>query len=496
MTGRWVLRGTLTLLTPLHVGSGRTEAGLRIRREDDPETKQGAEVSAVARDHADQPYIPGSSLKGVLRSWLTRMSAGDMDAIERVFGRQAVKDDSGFGGVAEFADCFLDVRPGTVTLPHAQGGRATAVMAGVSIARETGAAAPRLLAHRSVVPPGSRFTVVVTGDDADIDDMAYIAAALEGFNHAGTPLSLGRGGGHGDGRATWTLTSFARVPDDPQELLALLDQGVWSEGVLIDAQDLLARKLADIRPTLRPGGRIGVELRLTFDGPVLVNDPSIVRGPRQPIRFAEGRYVLPGSSLRGVLRARAERILRTLVGQETLPQAHAALIDHIFGATSRKGRLTVDTFELAGPVERPRFEMIAIDRFTGGGADGRKFATEPLWRPAFAGRLALDLDGVSPAAIGLLVLVFRDLAEGDISIGSGAAKGYGACRIDATRTRWQVHPPNPTHPLAELLAKLEGALAGDGGAVRQGAVADTLRTCVGALRALPLGEEDADVGPA
>ena len=59
---RWMIEGTLTCRSPLHIGSGelterdewwlKDEAGKRVK------------ISAVIRDVDGQPYIPASALKG------------------------------------------------------------------------------------------------------------------------------------------------------------------------------------------------------------------------------------------------------------------------------------------------------------------------------------------------------------------------------------------------------------------------------------------------
>jgi hypothetical protein len=92
-------------------------------------------------------------------------------------------------------------------------------------------------------------------------------------------------------------------------------------------------------------------------------------------------------------------------------------------------------------------EFVAIDRFTGGAAGGAKFNSELAGKTTLGGTLTIDigcLELVDPqlASLGLLALVLRDLAEGDIPIGSGSAKGQGFCTADisiAGAPDWQSH---------------------------------------------------------
>ena len=78
-------------------------------------------------------------------------------------------------------------------------------------------------------------------------------------------------------------------------------------------------------------------------------------------------------------------------------------------------------------------EFVAIDRFTGGAADAKKFNAHFVYRPTLKGRLSILLEDLRPWSLGLLALTVRDLIEGDITFGWGASKGYGACRAEISK---------------------------------------------------------------
>jgi hypothetical protein len=79
-------------------------------------------------------------------------------------------------------------------------------------------------------------------------------------------------------------------------------------------------------------------------------------------------------------------------------------------------------------------DFLAIDRFTGGGVYGAKFDTAPLLKAQFKGEMILH----DPEAweLGWLTLLLRDLYDGRLTIGFGAAKGYG--RVKAADMVWHV----------------------------------------------------------
>lgn len=175
-----------------------------------------------------------------------------------------------------------------------------------------------------------------------------------------------------------------------------------------------------------------------------VSETDQVKGEPQRIPLSSGNPALPylpGTSLKGALRAQAERICRTLSSAED--GGSAVAVAALFGTTATAGALGVTDFKGA-PAEPVIHEMVAIDRFTGGAADGRKFAVRAFEEPTLKGALTVDLARtydteltgkavssaakLNDAALGLLALVLRDLAEGDIVFGYGKRKGYGAIR--------------------------------------------------------------------
>jgi len=119
------LEGKITLKSGLHIGSGNTEMHIG-----------GTDSPVIKHPHTLEPYIPGSSLKGKVRS-LLEMESGLMiytggnvvsgetltkinnnqdmktkcEAILKIFGSSGAnkEDETGFGPTrVSFADCFLD----------------------------------------------------------------------------------------------------------------------------------------------------------------------------------------------------------------------------------------------------------------------------------------------------------------------------------------------------------------------------------------------------
>lgn len=232
------------------------------------------------------------------------------------------------------------------------------------------------------------------------------------------------------------------------------------------------------------------ELTLHFPGPMLINDVAMARRSgfdHAPLAaVANGQqWLLPGSSLRGIIRSQAERIARTIATQHAwqkhkdercayflqhnpagdpnmtsskkavagktaklansdalltaagvdgtvrVKPSHLDLADRLFGSVRLGSRLLIEDGNLVYVNDKkPKLkamDFLAIDRFTGGGRDSAKFDAIALWQPTFKCRLRLD----NPQAweLGWLLLTLRDLHQGLTTVGFGAAKGFGAVTL-------------------------------------------------------------------
>jgi CRISPR/Cas system CSM-associated protein Csm3 (group 7 of RAMP superfamily) len=208
-------------------------------------------------------------------------------------------------------------------------------------------------------------------------------------------------------------------------------------------------------------------------------------------RTASGpHYYLPGSSLRGVLRVAAERVVarwrpewarasdpfRCASGRwvdqqrqlESKPRptgadiyAMAGPIERCFGHTALRGRLTVADAYLvherdAAPIVR---DGVGINRSTGAAAENIKFQFEAITGGVF--KTTLVLVNYECWQLGLLAHMLAALDDGVVRIGYGTYRGLGRVRVavDELRWRWYVAPASLDTGVVPSLASLAG-LAG------------------------------------
>ncbi|MEG3858216.1 RAMP superfamily CRISPR-associated protein, partial [Microcoleus sp. herbarium12] len=148
-------------------------------------------------------------------------------------------------------------------------------------------------------------------------------------------------------------------------------------------------------------------------------------------RNDELKPVLSGTSLAGVLRHRAERIVNTLGGSSTL-------VNELFGFVQEKeaksSRLVVHEKVIENATELVQ-TRIAIDRFTGGAYHGALFDEQPI----FGGSVCIELELRNPKdnEIGLLLLLLKDLWTQDLPVGGESSIGRGRLQGESATLTWK-----------------------------------------------------------
>lgn len=318
----------------------------------------------------------------------------------------------------------------------------------VAIDRHRGAPRVNALFSAEQLPAGTTFDVYLRWDDPG-DEFDWFLDLVRSW-HPG----LGRGITTGAGACLVTALG-------------------WRDYDLATV-DGLADWLAVTEPSDHPEPDTPVD-RLAAAAPVLDVEFSIVDGlhvgsgqfTEQPgregkvariLRDPAGRPRIPGSSLKGVLRSRAEYICRVL-GLASCSEAFcgACLPCAVFGWSPRSGdermgaRASVVVRDAV--IEDPAVEYrphVALDRVTAGQRTHLLYTEEVV----VAGRFRLRVEPLrSPTAAesALLHAVVADLHEGLTGIGSATTRGLGTVRV--TGGNWE--PPELTM-LADTLGEVHG----------------------------------------
>jgi CRISPR/Cas system CSM-associated protein Csm3 (group 7 of RAMP superfamily) len=444
---RLKISGDLVAQSPIHVGGHGGDPLIDL---------------PLAVDGQGGYYIPGTSMAGCLRQWMR-----DFSGVDQLWGFQ--QNDLGQASAILVSDApikkvMAEVRDG------------------VGIDRYTGAAAEHVKFQRAILPKGTRIPLelVLEQNQPDTKDWdcakAKVAALLQALE-AGE-VSLGAAKTRGLGLVKLENLKILEQHLNQREgmLAALQGQGTGVSRASLENQSL----------GNHPSTYLMIEIHWQPQGPVMVKaEADGIAVDSLPLTSADGdllTFVLPGSSIKGALRSQAERIVRTVKGR-SVPNVEDSkqrfsqqieeevLINRMFGVSAKRqdadtklgmGALAVsdcyaqnlrfcacqwqnvttagnerrlgEALEDASLSGTQQAFHVAIDRWTGGAADGFLYSTlEPFgigWEPL---RLRLDISRLSKQelnlSVALLLLLLRDLGSGRIPLGYATNRGMGSIQV-------------------------------------------------------------------
>ena len=352
------------------------------------------DTELVLRNWRGIPMIQGSSLAGAMRGWLERTHGAAR--ANQLFGSQEQ------AGHLVISDAMFQKNAKMETRPR------------LRMDAATGSAAAEGKFDVAHISAGERFHFSLTwlGDEAAISETSEVEQMLSAMQHGEIRLGAQKSNGFGH----LSLSVKKRVFDLREEN----DREAWLE----DREDSAPIEL----PELRGGSEVTFTLVGHADS-VLVkgaaaeqsDDGSYVRNIQEA-----GQPVIPGSSIKGVIRARASMIAKW----KGLPDS---AMDDIFGRESGKedngiaGRLQFEDCRMSAD-ETQKITRIRINRFTGGVIRQGLFREEPV-----CSKVSLRITAPADCTVGcgLLVYALRDLGLNLVNLGSGDAIGRGRISADS-----------------------------------------------------------------
>lgn len=429
IVARWVITGELVLESAAHLGSG----------------EEGATVDmALIRDRAeDKPLLSGSSLAGGLRSYIVDRLYGyakkeperpGSQRVAKLFGG-AREDDIGgqsplivFDSICSSQNWISEIRDG------------------VAIHAETGLAEDHKKFDLEVLPSGTtfpiRFELLVANIQKEEDQVSLLATALKGLEKGEIPIGARRSRGLGACRVrNWRVKRFDMTTQEgwrdwlgsnhlhPTKSISLVE--TIEKAIKSAYSKITLQAQADNRE------RVQIKVHLVLDAGLLIRSPGTGGADADVTHlFSAEEAILPGTSLAGVLRARALRIARVVRENK---HDHEKWIDELFGprligTTNRDFSPQVSRLKITEkPItksKRLRLNRIKIDRFTGGVVDGALFDEEPVYRGEV--EVSLELRNPREGETGLVLLLLKDLLTGDLPVGGTSSVGRGVFKGTAT----------------------------------------------------------------
>ena len=435
---RMIIRGDLTLLSPTCLSSGDSESP--------------TDLPLLKDSISERALLTGASLAGALRNFLWEYREGygaakeTLTSTARLFGDVRSSDnDEGDQSPLIISDVVSQQAIPTIELRD-----------GVKIKVETGTAEEgakydlELIAAGTVFPLYFELLIEERHDRKNL--LEDLAIALHGLETGEIALGMKKRRGFGQCSVTrWQVEQFDL--SKAQDRYAWLTHEHWSvtseenhsanlkKGVSHISEALSALIPESERPLISLSDR---RSRFELDATFALTDSLLIRAAAtadsqlapdvvqlmsrraNPDKSTAQKPVVSGTSLAGVLRNRAIRILNTL-------DKDISLVDSLFGPDFSKDRskkpqasrllVKESIVEDAAMLVQNR---IAIDRFTGGALDGALFSEQALFSTANNQlKVSLQLRQPAPAEIGLLLLLLKDLWTGDLPVGGGSNIGRG-----------------------------------------------------------------------
>ncbi|MCL4424051.1 MAG: RAMP superfamily CRISPR-associated protein [Firmicutes bacterium] len=426
---RLVIEGDLVLETPAHLGGGEDDGLIDL---------------PLLLDSLDgkTPLLTGSSVAGALRSYLRLCFGGQESAAEVLLFGPSKEDEEDEAGRLIVDDAL---------------GRASGVeiRAGVRIDERSRTAQEKKLYEIPLWEAGTIFPLHMELQVREEDDkdqlLSALATALEGFRKGEIRFGARKRRGLGLGRVTlWRVRNFdLRNPDD---LLTWINQDSELPTSAIPVADISSAFGVTTLPDSREV--FSIQAKFFLEGSLMIRSgggkedlgPDAVHLHSRQVGGVV-RPVLSGTSLAGALRARARKIVRTLVSSERASR----LIDEMFGLEIAKGvspvasRVIVEDSVIEGGRDDLVQSRVSLDRFTGGAREALLFSEQPL----FGGQDALvdirfDLVKPKEYEIGILLLLLKDLWTGDIPLGAESSVGRGRLTGRRAKLVWQRPAPAAT----------------------------------------------------
>lgn len=457
---RLKISGKLYAKTSLHFGCNETRAGLDM---------------PLGVNGEGKLYVPGTNIAGWLRSWMEQLidlggiNQKDIDNLWGLKTDNSVNNNDGFAS-------FITVEDGVIS-----GCPLTEIRDGVSIDRNWGVAVDKQKFDREIIPYGSKidFKLSVERNDSTSDNdwekQKYLfKVLLESIEKE--ELRFGACKTRGSGRVKlFNLKIKEQNLSTAKGILAILrDAGESRQLDNISSWQGTIKKSPQLRMKIHWEPLSPVMVKSDVEG-IAVDILPLVSGVDGDLTL-----VIPGSSIKGVMRAQSEKIVRTVTScparEDFFTQIQLDLVNTLFGKAVEKdkegflGAFSPDDCYAKSPIKYSQWQDIvfassssdlikalesssigksqqafhvAIDRWTGGAANHALYSVlEPMaisWNPI---EIILDLNRLGRKNIqgkydenylprvALLFLVIRDLMNRRIPFGYGTNRGMGDIKVN------------------------------------------------------------------
>ncbi|MBK9270722.1 MAG: hypothetical protein IPM48_03925 [Saprospiraceae bacterium] len=407
--GKIVFSAVLSNKSPMLIGKGEGEVS-------------DAEVMLL---HG-KPYIPASSLGGVLRSFCETFKLGtaDQNSFNQYWGSEIKNGDKiTFHSHLNLENLIC------VNNPKLN------IRDGVRIDYATGTTEPKGKYDYQMVEPGATFTLygeVTIRNGMNAEYFKKMTATLEdAIKHEDFRIGALTGFGFGKLEVKDWKTATFNFGENGNEKEAkkwfdFIRTRKWDEAAIIEKF-----KIEDTN-TFQLKAQFKLKSALIIGS---YNEDA--SKPDKSHLMSNGKHIITAKSIKGALRHRAIKIFNTLgFPIDSLNDFMGWVDDKGKRYKAQKSRLCIDESELKG-VTAMMQNRIRIDRFTGGVMSGALFNSEPVWRNGDVPfELIFTIRNYKNWEAALLLHLLKDLWTEDLAVGGEKNVGRGILQGQKASVEW------------------------------------------------------------
>ena len=348
------------------------------------------ETEQLLVDGAGNPMIQGNSIAGAFRYWI--QSNIGVDAANNLFGDQQKE------GKLVISDGIFHEGTARTLRPR------------VCLNGSTGGVENKFDVLLNASGSVMSFTVTWLGEKKDVEQIQWLEQMLAAMDQGQIRLGAFKSSGFGVLKLTVKRQSY--------DMFDVAQRNNW-------LKDIVKAEIIRL-PELKIQSQIEFLVRGTLDN-VLVKASNLEREGKESVTVnlkENGIPILPGTSIKGVIRARVETIAQLL-------EYDMDIVDNMFG----RGALGEDTGK-AGTVyfqdvkleknTKQKITRIRINKFTGGVMYQAMMKEEPVHADVC---FSIQMKN-EPKQCLLMLYALRDLGLGLYNLGSGYAIGRGFLNVN------------------------------------------------------------------
>lgn len=425
IVGKIIVQGNLHLESPLIIGSGKDDL---------------ADIE-VLKDKNGAPYIPGTSVIGVLKHYFEDNFKDNFpentEDFKYFWGYDNKQEQESIQSSfichdLNSSNAKIIIRDGIKIDPKSQ------------VAEDKGKYDFEIIEKGAVFDLFWEVTVRQIHKIHNKDTFERIVATIMEPLTSGS-ISIGAKTNNGFGKCKLENVIVAEFDfKNKEDVFKWLKQDFSSVKSSLD-KEIYQKKNNDFTIDAKFAMKNSIIIRSYSDKPDMPDSSNIT---------SNGDFVLPGTSLKGAIRNRAAKILTTLKAEGAQQR-----IEDLFGTAGekedndkikiRKSRVTVEE-KVIRNIEPEQQTRIKIDRFTGGTVKSALFNSMPLWNKeenSESINIIIKIRKFEPWEAGLLLQVLKDLWCEDLAIGGEKNVGRGILKGISAIIKWE---DEKTHMLKQI----------------------------------------------